>query len=123
MREQKEVFIGNDKYLIQQFGAVKGFRIGKKVGRVMLPVISKAFGEEEASMADLMDIVAENIDYIDEETIIELVSETTKNKQMIDFDNEFAGNYMTLFKLIWEIIQFNFSDLLFSQPLEEETQE
>ena len=123
MKQQKEVIIGNDKYLIEQFGAVKGFRVGKKVGKVMLPVISKAFGEEEASMADLMSIVAENIDSIDEDTVMELLSETYKNKQSINFDTEFAGNYMTLFKLLWEVIQFNFSDLLFMQPPEEEINE
>lgn len=123
MITQKEVIIDGDKYIIEQFGAVKGFRVGKRVAKVLLPAISKAFGEEEASMSDLMSVVADNIDSIDEDTIMELLSNTTKNKYAINFDRDFARRYMTLFKLLWEIIQFNFSDLLFMEPLEEETSE
>jgi hypothetical protein len=61
-------------------------------------------------MGILMEVVSENLDYLDDATIQELLSSTTKNNYAIDFDNEFAGNYMTLFNLLWEVVQFNFSD-------------
>ncbi len=57
-----------------------------------------------------MDVVAENLDHLDESTIEELLSSTTKNNYAINFDDEFAGNYLTLGKLLWEIVNFNFSD-------------
>jgi len=112
--EQKEVTIKNDKYQIQQFPGRKGLKLGKKVAKVALPAIGKAFSEDEnSSMGSLMEVVADHLDDLDDETIFELLSYTTKNKMQIDFDKEFAGNYRTLCVLLWEIVQFNFSDLFF----------
>lgn len=114
MRKQKQVQINGDTYLLEQFGARQGFKLGKKVAKLALPTIGALYGtEDEFSLSVAAEVVAEHLDELDDQTIQELLSSATKNKYAIDFDNEFAGNYMTLFKLLWEIIQFNFSDILF----------
>lgn len=114
MRQQKEIQIGEDKYQLTQFGARQGIKLGKKVAKLALPTIGALYGtDEEFSLSVAAEVVAEHIDDLDDQTIQELLSSATKNKYAINFDDEFAGNYMTLFKLLWEIIQFNFSDILF----------
>lgn len=123
MRKQKEVVVNGDKYLITQFGAIKGMRLGKAVARAVLPAVSQIFGEDGVDTVNIMESVAENLDKIDENVIVELLSETSKNKMSIDFDNEFSGNYYTLFMLVWEVIEFNFSDLLFQAAPAEEHEE
>lgn len=117
MIEQKEVTIKGDKYLMTQFGGMKGIKIGKRVGKIILPVIGVAFSEEEGSVGNILNVVVENLDQLDEQLIMELVGSVTKNGVAIDFDREFAGNYDTLFKLLQEVIQFNF-DSLFQLGLE-----
>lgn len=113
MRQQKEIVLNEEKYLITQFGAKQGVKLGKKVAKVALPAVAAIYGDDsggEYTMPLLMEVVSENLDYLDEATIQELLSSTTKNGYAIDFDNAFAGNYLTLFKLLWEVVQFNFAD-------------
>lgn len=113
MRQQKEVEISGQKYLITQFGAKQGVKLGKKVARVALPAVAAIYGgegNEDHAVPIMMEVVSENLDYLDEATIQELLSSTTKNNYAMNFDDEFAGNYLTLFKLLWEIVQFNFAD-------------
>lgn len=113
MRQQKEIELNGDKYQLTQFGARQGIKLGKKVARLLLPALAAVYSEnqEDFELAAALEVVGENLDHLDDATIQELLSSVTKNKYAIDFDNEFAGNYMTLFKLLWEVIQFNFSDL------------
>jgi len=121
MREQKEVTINGDKFLITTFGARKGIKLGKKVARVMLPAIGKMYGgDEEVNFGDMLEVIAENLDELDDQTIEELLSETTVNKYAIDFDSYFAGNYGTLFQLLWEVISANFEDVFSALPGTEE---
>lgn len=109
--EQKTVTVNGEDYLITQFGARAGFKLSKKVAKVVLPVMSKFYGGAEASYADVMDAIVDKIDELDDETIALLLSRTTYQKKEINFDEHFAGNYGTLILLIWEIIKFNFDDV------------
>lgn len=113
MREQKKVTVNGDDYLITQFGARKGVKLGKKVARVILPAVGKVFqeGSQETNFGNILETVADNLDELDDHTIEELLSETTHRNMNIDFDNHFAGNYGGLFLLLWEVIQFNFEDV------------
>lgn len=122
MRQQKQVTIGSDTYLLTQFGGVEGLKIGKQVAKVMLPIFSSMFSntDKEPSMTDIITVVGEHLDEIDVETIMKLMTSVTKNGFAIKFDDEFGGNWSTLFKLVWEVIQFNYSDLLFLEPAAEE---
>jgi len=117
MRDQKQVTIDGYDYLITQFGARKGVKLGKKVGRVILPAIAKIYdSSNEFDISAVIQAVAENLDELEEETIEELLSETTCNKYAIDFDKHFAGKYSSLFKLLWEIIDFNFASIFSEVP-------
>lgn len=111
MIEQKEVTIKGEKYLMTQFGGIKGVKLGKRVGRILLPILGVAFSEGEADMKSIITVIVDNLDYLDEQLIMELVGSVTKNGVQIDFDKEFAGNYDTLFKLLKEVIEFNFNSL------------
>ena len=114
MRNQKTVELNGQNYLITQFGAKQGVKLGKKVAKVALPAVAAIYGGDEATSEHaipiMMEVVAENLDYLDEDTIQELLSLTTKNNYAINFDDEFAGNNLTLFKLLWEVVNFNFAD-------------
>lgn len=112
MRNQKTVELNGQNYLITQFGAKQGVKLGKKVAKVALPAVAAIYGgdNEEFAIPIMMEVVSENLDYLDEDTIQELLSLTTKNNYAINFDDEFAGNYLTLAKLVWEVVQFNFAD-------------
>lgn len=114
MRKQKEVEINGSKYLMTQFGAKQGVKLGKKVAKIALPAVAAIYGGDETTneyaIPIMMEVVSENLDHLDEDTIQELLSSTTKSNYAINFDDEFAGNYVTLFKLLWEVVQFNFAD-------------
>lgn len=123
MREQKQVTIDGYDYLITQFGARKGVKLGKKCSKVILPAIAKVYGDEsqEMNLGSVLEAIADHIDDLDEATIEELLSETTCNKYALDFDKHFAGRYSALFKLLWEVIEFNFQDVF--QIVAEDTTE
>lgn len=114
MRESKEIEINGDKYQITQFGGRQGLKLGRKCAKVIMPALAAAYKEEgvEPSLGDLMEAAVDHIDDLDDNTVFELLSLTTKNKFNIDFDNEFAGNYGTLLQLLWEVVTFNFADFL-----------
>jgi hypothetical protein len=113
MRQQKEVTIKGNKYQITQFGGRQGIKLGRKVAKVVLPALAAAYKDsEQPNLADIMEVAVDHVDDLDDNTIMELLSLTTKNKFEIDFDNEFAGKYGVLLQLLWEIITFNFADFL-----------
>ena len=45
------------------------------------------------------------------ELIKEILSGVTKNNMPVDFENEFQLNYGNLFKLIKEVLEFNYRDV------------
>ncbi len=113
MQEQRTVTIGGNDYLIHQFGARKGWKLGKKVAKVMLPAMANLYSEdgEGGSFADMMGSIAEHLDDLDDQTIDELLSNVTVNKYQLDWDKHFTGKYGDLLHLLWEVIEFNFSDI------------
>lgn len=113
MIEQKEVTVKGDKYLITQFGGIRGVKYGKRVAKIILPILSVVFSQEgeDINIGRIMDVVVDNIDQLDEQLIQELMQNVSKNGTSIDFDKEFAGNYDTLFILLQEVIEFNFQSL------------
>lgn len=113
MINQKTVTINGDDYLITQFGARQGWKLGKKVAKIMLPVMSKVYSDDEAEggFGAMMETIAAHLDEIDDKTVDELLSQVTVNKYPLDFDKQFAGNYDGLLLLLWEVIEFNFSSI------------
>jgi hypothetical protein len=116
MREQKQVTIGKDSYLLNQFGAIEGLKYQKALAQVILPAIAEITKSGASSEEDTLSIgmakLAENIDKIDEHMIEAMVVRgATKDNIAINFDNEFAGRYMELFLLLKEIVMFNFGSV------------
>lgn len=114
MIEQKQVEIGGYTYIIEQFGARKGWKIGKKVAKVLLPVMSKFYGADSEDGVDfdaLMEAVADNLDELDDQTIDELLSNVSVNKYKLDWDKHFVGRYGDMLYLLWEVISYNFQDV------------
>lgn len=117
MREQKEVTIGQDTYLLHQFGALEGLKYQKALAQVILPAIAEISkggeGMSESSAISIgMSKLAENIDKVDERMIEAMVVRgATKNNMAINFDKDFAGKYAELFQLLKEIVMFNFGSV------------
>jgi hypothetical protein len=116
MREQKEVTVNGNDYILNQFGAIEGLKYQKALAQVILPAlseISKAGVEDESNAISIaMSKLAENIDKVDERMIEAMVSRgATKNSVAINFDNDFSGKYMELFQLLKEIVLFNFGSV------------
>ena len=116
MREQKEVTVNGDNYILNQFGAIEGLKYQKALAQVILPAlaeISKSGVEDESGAISIaMSKLAENIDKIDERMLEAMVTRgATKNSVAINFDNDFAGKYMELFQLLKEIVLFNFGSV------------
>jgi hypothetical protein len=116
MREQKQVTIGQDSYLLNQFGAIEGLKYQKALAQVILPAIAEITKSGASSEEDTLSIgmakLAENIDKVDEHMIEAMVVRgATKDNIAINFDNEFAGRYMELFLLLKEIVMFNFGSV------------
>ena len=125
MREQKTVTIQGEEYLLNQFGALEGLKYQKALAGVIMPAIAEITSRDNMSEGEALSIgmtkLAENIDKIDENMIQAMVVRgATKGNMSINFDNEFAGNYMKLFGLLKEIVVFNFGSVFTMLGSEEE---
>jgi hypothetical protein len=125
MREQKTVEIQGEEYLLNQFGALEGLTYQKALASVIMPAIAEITSRDNMSEGEALSIgmnkLAENIDKIDENMIQAMVVRgATKGNMSINFDNEFAGNYMKLFNLLKEIVVFNFDSVFTMLGSEEE---
>lgn len=124
MREQKTVTISGKEYLLHQFGAIEGLKYQKALAQVLLPAIaeiSKGAESEQSAIAIGMSKLAENIDKVDEKMIEAMVVRgATVDNMAINFDNHFAGKYTDLFKLLGEIVLFNFGSVFTMFGSEEE---
>lgn len=114
MFKQKEVTIGDTVYHLTQFPASKGIVYQKKIAKVALPVFAEIVKGDEGDnvFGKVIDRVWDNLDQLDEQFIKELVvTGATKGNMAIQFDIEFAGDYMRLFELVKEIVMFNFESV------------
>lgn len=118
--QQKTVEIGGESYLLTQFPATKGVRLGKTIAKLAGPVFSKLYAEDGGLMPAIETLLV-NLDEVDFESLAkDLVSSATKGNMSVNFDMEFAGRYDVLIQLMIEVITFNFSSvftLLGSQSL------
>lgn len=116
--KQKIVHVGDESYVITPFLTSKGLRIKHKLVKYLGTSLEKALvasEQEEDKESTLLGIIAEVFMEIPEDQYIELIkdvlSNVTKNGMSVDFDKEFALNYANLFKLLKEVIEFNYNDL------------
>lgn len=111
--KQKLVHLGDDTYLINPFLTTKGLRIKAKLIKYFGESLSKATESEDEST--IIELIASIFTEIPEDEYVELIREimsgVTKNNMAIDFEREFSLNYLNLFKLVKEVLEFNYRDL------------
>jgi len=113
----KIVDINDKKYIIEPFKGVKGFKLKVKVTKLISPALT-ALQSEIGSLSDtgvMVKAIQSVIENTDNEEVFSLVQELitgvkTENGA-VDFDTEFSKNYMTLYKLIKEVIVENYGDV------------
>jgi len=113
----KIVDINGTKYIIEPFKGRKGFKLKTRIAKI----ISPALAELETNIEGLSDsgIVLKAIQSVIESTesdeifnlVEEIVTGAKTENGAIDFDTEFSKNYMTLYKLIKEIVIENYGDV------------
>lgn len=111
--KQKIVHIGDETYVINPFLTTKGLRVKAKLVKYLGSSLSAALSaEDEGTVVDLIaGVFAEITEDQYVELIKEILSNVTKNNMNVDFDKEFALNYGNLFKLVKEVLEFNYNDL------------
>lgn len=111
--KQHIAHIGDETYIINPFLTTKGLRIKAKLVKYLGTSLSSALNAEDEST--IIDLIANVFSEITEDQFVELVrdilSNVTKNGMPIDFDKEFALNYTNLYKLIKEVLEYNYKDL------------
>lgn len=115
MNNQKIVHVGDESYLVTAFLTSKGLRIKSRIIKYFGASLTEAFSGDAEDDSTIISVIAGLFDQITEEQFVELtkdiLSNVTKNNQMIDFEREFSKNYVNLYKLIKEVLEFNYSDL------------
>lgn len=121
MSKQAIVKIENNTYIIDAFKGLDGWKLLPRVTKLILPFLFTAqdLDEEDASeelkalneektIEILMNLLSgDNADDLID-LVPKLLSNVTKNSEVIDFDKEFSQNYMVMFKLVFEVIKLNY---------------
>lgn len=118
MLPQHNVNINGTDYIINPFKGRQGWIIQSKLAKIALPAIQAAgvnLSDESNMLATIVAIAKEVLDCIEGKDSLALVEEllslTYKGTMKVDFDTEFALNYSSAYKLLKEVIQFNFKDV------------
>lgn len=121
MSKQAIVKIENNTYIIDAFKGLDGWKLLPRVTKLILPFLFTAqdLDEEDASeelkalneektIEILMNLLSgDNADDLID-LVPKLLSNVTKNSEVIDFDKEFSQNYMVMLKLVFEVIKLNY---------------
>lgn len=117
---QKTVLIGDTEYIINRMSATKALtlqpKVLKLVGRSLAELLASGSTQSDQIDAEtlgrIMDILIEDMDRVDFGSLAkELTSSVFKGSSSIDFDNEFTGNLVSLYKLLFEVVKFNYLDV------------
>jgi hypothetical protein len=117
MIKQKTIKIGEEDFIINSFPATKGLKLLKQITKLVGPAFSElikggAEGTDINPVSLAMEKLFDNLDAVDVETLVkELVSSASKGSISINFDMEFSGDYVKLFNLVKEIVEFNFGSV------------
>lgn len=118
-RLEKEVIVkdkdGDDqKFVLIQFDALTGIGHKKKLLKLLVPsFIASQQATQETVVVDVLEKFMENIDDVDPLFLKDLIRSGAykEGRVTINFENDFAGNYMMLYTLIQEIVMFNYIDV------------
>lgn len=115
MYKQENVTIGETTYLLTAIPGTAALGYQKQLAKVFLPAYAaaaKANETGENATAVMLSEVAKSLDLVDVTFVKELIIRgATINGVAINFDTHFAGNFGNMYKLLFEIIKFNFGDV------------
>lgn len=106
--------INGEDYYIKQFQGRKSFMIKTKllnvVGKGALAL--KEVDDPLTLIVSLVSAVFENLKPEESLALVEeLLSETYKGNMKLNFDKEFSGNMSGVYRLAFEVVKLNYSDL------------
>lgn len=117
MLSQHTVNVNDVDYIISPFKGKQGLKIQAKLVKLIGPALGALSGLEDNTeqMAVFGAIIQEVLGRVDEDDVINLIEELLslvyKGSMKINFDNEFALNYASLFLLVKEVIMYNYQDV------------
>jgi hypothetical protein len=131
MIQSKQVRIDNNEYTITQFAGTKSLRVQIKLVKLIGPTLGAFLGSDNLNLSNLDDLMGSDISsesiskavgvFVGEldadmttGLIMELLSETrVNNKEMSEalFTDTFVGNFSELYRVLAEIIKFNYSSV------------
>lgn len=110
--KQKTVVIGEEEFLLNTLPATKGLKLLKQITKLVGPAFGEILKGEDGGMNAAIEKLIENLDQVEVEVLVkELVSSATKGTIVINFDSEFSGEYDKLFKLVKEVVEFNYGSV------------
>lgn len=113
----KIVEIKDKKYILEPFLGKKGFKIKQKVVRILAPVLKEVGTlKEENTILEYLAVAVQSVmEHSDDDSLFNLIEELLTGAKTesgkIDFDTEFSQNYVTLYKLVAEIVLYNYKDV------------
>lgn len=125
MKHTTEIFVDDIKYSCTQYPAEKGLRLFTRLSKIVAGPIAMITAGEKGLDVDISSnvfgaAIKELMGNIDEEKVIVLIRDLLSSTDIImdngrksfDFNTHFAGNYGHLFKLLKEVITFQFGDVV-----------
>lgn len=104
-------------YTVVQLGATSGNKVLKQLQKLILPVFSQLAQSEGQFTPEIISLVSEKLEDLDEELIKSVICESC-SMQPKDYEVEFAGKFISLYSLLWEILWFNYEDVFQRAGLE-----
>lgn len=121
------VNIDGVEYTISPFRGELGFKIQAKILKAIAPALKNIIksGDEDAKEIDVVaffsDLITNLVGSNSDDEILRLfkdiLSKTYKGNNAINFDAEFSQDYGKLYKLVYEVIIFNYKDVFSSLGL------
>ena len=105
------------KYIIGSFKGRKGLLVKVRLLKLLNPMLEelKNATEDKTDNDVLFKAVQNLLESSDTDEVINLIVELTScvsdENGSIDFDTEFQKNYMTLYKLVVDVIKENYDDV------------
>ncbi len=120
MQRSTEFAVGDRRYQTTQYPATKGLKLLTRLSKIVgKPLGMFASRLDEKATPDLIgNAIEAMLAQVDEEIVVKLVDDILSSTQIIEnstyrpinFNIDFAGSYGHLFKVIKEILSFQYSD-------------
>lgn len=117
MIHTREILVDGQSYSVTQFSASKGMklltRLVKILGEPMASFLSNPDAEAEGAFQMALGSLSEKLDEdVVLNTVKELIDCLSTSEGPIQFDTHFAGRFGHLFKVIGEVLKFQYGDFL-----------